>query len=172
LSPGGSIGTLTINNSLSLSGTTIVEVAKSGVLSSDKVVGLTSVNFGGSLVVSNLGPESLAGGDSFQLFNTGGSGNFSSITPPLTGTLSWSFNPANGVLTVLDSRPTLGFARVGNSLQFSWSGSGFKLQSQTNSLNSGLGANWFDYPGGGSSPVNAPIDANQATVFFRLISTP
>jgi hypothetical protein len=58
---------------------------------------------------------------------------------------------------------------VGNDLQFSWTGS-FKLQSQTNGFNVGISSNWADYPGGGASPVIVPIDATQATVFFRLVS--
>src|SRR5262249_25662644 len=101
LAPGNSIGTLTINNSLTLAGTTTVEVSKNGsTLTNDAVVGLTSVSYGGALVVSNLGPSALVGGETFQLFNIGGSGNFTSINPPLTGGLSWNFNPATGILSV------------------------------------------------------------------------
>jgi hypothetical protein len=53
------------------------------------------------------------------------------------------------------------------SLDFSWTGS-FKLQSQTNALNVGLNTNWYDYPGGDSSPVSVPVDASNGSVFFRL----
>jgi len=171
LAPGTSIGTLAISNSLSLSGITSVEVSRNGgTLTSDRVVGLTSVGFGGSLVVSNIGPDALRRGDSFQLFSAGGTGNFTSVTPALSGTLVWSFNPANGVLSVLDTQ-ALNFSQVGNNLQVSWLASGFKLQAQTNSLNVGISTNWFDYPGGGTSPVSVPIDPTQGTVFLRLIST-
>ncbi|HSU56922.1 MAG TPA: hypothetical protein VLT36_22875, partial [Candidatus Dormibacteraeota bacterium] len=138
-----------------------------GTLTSDKVIGLTSVSFGGSLVVSNVGPDALVGGNSFQLFNVGGSGNFTNIIPALVSPLSWSFNPASGVLSVVDARPVLNMTRSGNSLQFSWSGS-FKLQAQTNSL---LGA-WFNYPGGATSPITVAIDPAQADVFFRLVPAP
>jgi autotransporter-associated beta strand protein len=176
LAPGASIGTLTVNNALTNTGTVFVEVGKNGAtLTSDKIVGLTSVAYGGTLVVSNIGPNALVGGESFQLFNIGGSGNFTSITPVLTGGLSWSFNPATGILSVTGgtTQPTLNFVNNGTSLMFSWTPStGFKLQSQTNSINVGLGSNWSDYPGGGTPPVNAPIDSTQGTVFFRLISTP
>jgi hypothetical protein len=70
----------------------------------------------------------------------------------------------------LVARPTLNFARAGDSLQFSWAG-GFKLQAQTNSFSVGLGSNWADYPGGGTSPVTVPIDVTKGVVFFRLIAT-
>jgi len=176
LAPGASIGTLTINNALTNVGTVFVEVSKNGpTLTSDKVVGLTSVVYGGALVVSNVGPNALVGGESFQLFNIGGSGDFTSINPALTGGLSWNFDPTTGILSVIGgtTQPTLSFVNNGISLTFSWTpASGFKLQSQTNSLNVGLTSNWGDYPGGGTPPVNVPIDPAQGTVFFRLISTP
>jgi autotransporter-associated beta strand protein len=176
IAPGASIGTLTINNSLSLTGTTTIEVSRNGgTLASDKVVGLTSVSFGGSLVVNNLGPDALVQGNSFQLFNTGGSGNFTSITPALPAPLSWSFNPATGLLSVTGPQPALNYVNNGNSVTFSWINGGghtFKLQAQTNSPSAGLSTNWFDYPGGGASGVTVPLDRSQGSVFFRLISTP
>ena len=131
------------------------------------MIGLTSVSFSGSLVVSNLGPGALAGGDTFQVFNIGGSGNFTNITPALASPLTWSFNPATGILSVVDIRPLLNVTQTGNSLHFTWSGS-FKLQAQTNSL---LGA-WTDYPGGGGGSVTFTIDPAQEDVFFRLAPAP
>ena len=59
-------------------------------------------------------------------------------------------------------------ADVNGSLMLSWTAPGFKLQSQTNTLTTGLGTNWSDYPGGSNSPVCATIDLTQPTVFFRL----
>jgi autotransporter-associated beta strand protein len=172
LAPGTSIGTLAINNSLSLAGTTTVEVSRNGfALASDRVIGLTSVSFGGALIVNNIGPDAITQSSSFQLFNIGGTGNFTSITPALPPPLSWSFNPATGVLSVNGPQPTLNFVNNGNSLTFNWVNGGgftFKLQAQTNSLTTG----WFDYPGGGISGVNVPIDRSLGTVFFRLASTP
>ena len=64
--------------------------------------------------------------------------------------------------------PILNYTNVGGGqLQFSWTGSGI-LQWQTNSLSTGLGTNWMDYPNGGSSPLNVPIDPGQGSAFFRL----
>jgi len=34
----------------------------------------------------------------------------------------------------------------------------------------GLGTNWVDYPGGGTNPVDVPIDRLNKAVFFRLFS--
>jgi hypothetical protein len=123
--------------------------------------------------VNHLGPDALTAGDSFQLFSTGGSGNFASITPALTSGLSWEFNPTTGVLSVVGAgaQPQLNFGRVGNNLVFTWTGD-FKLQAQTNSLSVGISNNWVDYPGGGTSGISVPIDLTSGTVFFRLVSTP
>ena len=64
--------------------------------------------------------------------------------------------------------PTLNFLPGVSDLTFSWSEAGFKLQSQTNGLSTG---NWFDYSGGGTSPVTVPVNPANPTVFFRLKST-
>jgi hypothetical protein len=55
------------------------------------------------------------------------------------------------------------------TLELSWSGSGFRLQAQTNGLGVGLSTNWFDYPGGESSPVTTPVDLTSHAVFYRLV---
>jgi len=66
------------------------------------------------------------------------------------------------------ARPTLNWTNPGGGqLQFSWTGSG-SLQWQTNSLGTGLGTNWVDYPGGGASPVNVTVNPAQGSVFFRV----
>ena len=84
--------------------------------------------------------------------------------------VKWSNNLAvDGTISVASVAPTLNFVNNGTSLQFSWTGN-FKLQSQTNALSVGLRTNWFDYPGGGSSPVTVPINPANPAVFFRLIS--
>jgi Concanavalin A-like lectin/glucanases superfamily len=82
-----------------------------------------------------------------------------------------AFSPAdllNYVPVPPGTVPILNYTNVGGGqLQFSWTGSGI-LQSQTNSLSAGLGTNWVDYPGGGTSPVTVPVDASQGSVFFRV----
>ena len=58
----------------------------------------------------------------------------------------------------------------GGDLVFNWTGNGYKLQTQTNSLTVGLGTNWVDVVGGNTSGVSVPVTASP-TAFFRLIST-
>jgi fibronectin-binding autotransporter adhesin len=92
LAPGASIGTLTINNTLQLLGHTVMEVSRdSGAPTSDLLTGMTSVHYGGILVVSNAGAAPLASGDIFDLFNASSfNGAFSDIQlPPLNAGLSW-----------------------------------------------------------------------------------
>ena len=71
LAPGASIGTLTINNNLTISGNLFVEVDRTASPSSDYVnVSGALTNAGtGTVMVTNLGTSVLAVGDSFTLFN-------------------------------------------------------------------------------------------------------
>src|SRR5207302_538086 len=72
LAPGDSgLGLLTINNSLSLAGSVVMEVSKSsGNLTSDQVGGISALNYGGTLIVTNVSPGGavLASGDTFTVF--------------------------------------------------------------------------------------------------------
>src|SRR6185503_3529761 len=80
LSPGASIGTLTVSNTLTLSGTTFVEV-NAAAHSSDLVRGVTTLTYGGTLVVTNLA-GAFASGDSFKLFDaTTYLGAFATVIP-------------------------------------------------------------------------------------------
>jgi autotransporter-associated beta strand protein len=70
VSPGTSIGTLTFNTNLTLAGTTIMEVGRQGaVATNDSIVCAGTLTYGGTLVVTNAGPDPLADGDAFQLFS-------------------------------------------------------------------------------------------------------
>jgi fibronectin-binding autotransporter adhesin len=94
----GTIGTVNINNSLSLASgsTTFLQITPS---TGDQIAGLTSVSYGGSLIVSNISASPLTAGSQYHLFNsaTAGTGNFSSVTVPgATAT----FSPATGILTI------------------------------------------------------------------------
>jgi hypothetical protein len=66
--------------------------------------------------------------------------------------------------------PVLTWSFSGSMLTLAWSGTGYHLQAQTNSSGGGLSSNWFDYPGGGSSPVMVPFNPAHPSVFYRLIS--
>jgi hypothetical protein len=85
--------------------------------------------------------------------------------------LAWQNDLAvDGSISVVSgsvSAPLLTASLSGNVLTFTWAGS-FKLQSQTNSLSTGLNNTWFDFPGGNISGVTATINPANPTVFYRL----
>jgi len=169
LSPGvNSIDTMTMSSDLTLAGSANMDLDGPSVTSDLVSVGGTLTE-GGALNVILTGP--VAAGDSFTLFTAGAfAGSFSATNlPVLTGGLAWdTSNLGNGILAVVSNgNPTLNSKQAGNVLTFSWSGA-FNLQSQTNALSTGLKSNWFNYPGGGSSPVSVTIDPNAPSVYFRL----
>ena len=176
VSPGASVGTLTVANNVTLGGAMVVEVNRTLSPNSDRLVSTSgTITGGGSVTLTNLGPA-LQVGDTFQLFATGVSG----IAAPaptqdwVNGrTYTWNNNlAASGSVSVASvttlAPPSLGMSQAGNTLTFSWSGP-FKLQAQTNSLSVGLSHNWADYPGGGTSPVNVTVDPANPTVFYQLL---
>lgn len=107
LAPGnGGMGTLTINNNLLLAGQTWLGLSKDGGVATNSLVLVAgTLTQGGSLVVTNLGINTLMAGDSFKLFTAGGwSGTFTNlILPPLTNGLSWNVTmlPTNGTVAVV-----------------------------------------------------------------------
>jgi autotransporter-associated beta strand protein len=171
------IGVLTLSGSastLTLAGNTIVKINKS-TGARDQFNGQTSVAYGGTLTVTNLA-GTLALGNSFTLFTPGASAsNFSSIVGSPGAGLAYSFT--NGVLSVVTApvfTPTnITFSLSGNSLTLSWPANptGWILQSQTNSLGSGLGTNWVDVAGSGSVTEEVyTVNPSSPTVFYRLRS--
>jgi autotransporter-associated beta strand protein len=165
-SPGTSIGTLMVNNDLTLRGNTVIEVDRDA-RTNDFVGGINLLSAGGTVTVSNLG-SSLQAGDTFRVFSANTySGSFAVSGAGATWVLT------NGVLAVTGmagERPVLQMSHAGNTLSFSWSGT-FKLQAQTNALGIQLGdSNWLDYPSGSTSPVSVTINPANPSVFFRLRS--
>jgi len=171
LAPGASVGTLTINSDLTLAGNLAIEINKTLTPSND-VVAVSGVltNAGtGTMSVKNLGPA-LTTGDKFKLFSQPVlNGNALTVTGAGRTWANTLASDGSIAVTGMVPPPALNFTQVGTNLQFSWSGE-FKLQAQTNAPNVGLSTNWFDYPGGGSSPVTVPVSATNGSAFFRLIS--
>jgi autotransporter-associated beta strand protein len=174
--PGGGLTTLTLSSNLTLQAGSQTKVSVNrDTPANDQAAGISQANYGGTLVVNNLAGSPSQVGDTFTLFSTASySGNFGSISgTPGTG-LAWSFNPTNGMLSVVNGTATnptnITFVVLGNTLTLSWPADhlGWILQSQTNTLNVG---NWFDVAGS-SSATNAVITINPANpaVFFRLRS--
>ena len=105
VSLGQSIGTLTLNSAPTFSGTNFMEINRNGgVPLADKIV-LTSgtLNYGGTLVVSNAG-AGLTGGEVFTLFSAPAySGGFANmILPALDGGMNWytGLLTTNGTINV------------------------------------------------------------------------
>jgi len=144
LSPGDSaIGTLTIDNALTNTGTILIRLAKSGTtLMNDSVAGLSVLNCGGTLTVTNVGANLLTAGDDFGIFSAAGfTGNFAVTNlPPLGAGLLWSNRvAADGTLAVVLGAVAPRFAPVtfqGTNLIFSGSGgaawAGYSILVSTN----------------------------------------
>jgi autotransporter-associated beta strand protein len=124
LSPAANnIGTLTIGNTLNLAGRVLMQISKSGKnLTTDRVVGISTLNYGGSLVVTNIGTNALTASDTITLFvATNYLGAFDSLTlPALAAGLAWDTAAlgVNGSLTVVAVTPPQisNFSPLGNGV--------------------------------------------------------
>jgi autotransporter-associated beta strand protein len=99
------VGTLNFASTLSLGGDAIFDIQKTGVsLSSDRANVTGALTLGGVLTVSSLG-DTLAQGDSFDLFNAASfAGSFATVNlPSLQGGLDWDTSQLSttGVIAVV-----------------------------------------------------------------------
>src|SRR5213592_1576298 len=169
---------MTISNSLTLSGVTIMELnAAAGT--NDLVRGLTSVTYGGTLTLSNLA-GSITALNAFKLFSaTSYRGAFAALTPVSPGQgLAWNTNTlaADGTLRVVSTSPaTIAVARdapcapSSQCLTLSWPADhiGWRLQAQTNAY--GLGTNWSEVPNSiATDQMTFTLDPSAGCVFCRL----
>jgi hypothetical protein len=90
VSPGTSVGALSITNVVTLQGTTFMELNKAAA-TNDVIKSAASIQFGGTLSLTNLA-GSLAITDSFKLFHaTAYSGAFTNLTPAIPAlNLGWN----------------------------------------------------------------------------------
>ena len=158
----GAVGALTVAGNLNISAGTVSVLLNTLLDPSNSTVSVTGniTVTGGTLQVANAGP--LAAGDTFTIFNQAVSG----LTLVAPAGVTFANNLAvNGSITVASViAPNLALTCNPNgSLSLSWTGSDI-LQAQTNSVT----GTWYNYPGGGTSPVTLPIDPTQKDVFFRL----
>jgi len=134
---------------------------------------------GGVLTVTNLA-GAYAAGDSFKLFDaTNYTGAFSAISPVIPGAnLAWNTNSliVNGTLSIVSTvnvNPTNLVTSVsGGNLNISWPSdhTGWRLQIETNALNSGLGTNWVDVPNAtATNAVSVPLNPANPAVFLRMV---
>ena len=179
LAPSATLNTtaaLTVNGDITLSaGGASLKLNKGGTPAQDQVVSGGTVNYDGTLAVTNLG-TALAPNDSFQVFSAAGhTGNFTSIAGnPGAGNL-FTFNPSTGVLTVVSgvnqNPATANFQAVSTSgsMQFSWAPDHLGWQLYTNSVGLNVTNSWFPVAGSGTV-TNESIAINPANpnVFFQL----
>jgi autotransporter-associated beta strand protein len=181
LSPGSSIGRLMVSNTLTLAigSTNLMELNKTAN-TNDSVTGVTTLTFGGTLVLKNLS-GSLAVNDTFKLFDAATYvGSFSSVVSQTLGqTVTWDVSQlapgGNGTVKVLTAVPIpvpITPVVSGTNFNLSWPSNqtGWQLQAQTNSLATGLGTNWVTVPGSTNvNQVTFPINRAQGSVFYRLL---
>ena len=185
ISPGNSTssGTLTFNSTVNLTGGQAqLMISKSGAtLGNDFLTGITTLTYGGTLFVTNAGPDAPALGDSFKLFNAGSyAGSFSATNLPALGTgLNWNWTPASGTISVVqqvNTNPTNIVAVVGGgNISLSWPSdhTGWRLLVQTNNLAAGISSNtndWMTVAGStATNHLSISIDAAKTTEFYRLV---
>ena len=179
ISPGFSLGTLVITNALTFqSGSTNFMEINAATHTNDLITGMSGVSYGGRLIVTNVS-GTLAAGDRFKLFSAASYANsFSSLTlPTLTGNLFWTNRLAlDGTIAVVSpvnpAVTNLVYAVLGGQLQLSWPAdhTGWRLETQTNSLGTGLGTNWSTVVGSAlTNQIWTPMNSTNGSVFFRLV---
>lgn len=177
----GGVGIFSVQNNLTLQGAAVMRInATGGSLSEDNISVSGNITYGGLLIVTNITSDStpLTTSDTFQLFSVSGtsSGNFTGIAGSPGSGLAYSFNPASGVLSIITQtiapNPTnILFSVSGNTLTISWPADhlGWILQSQTNSLSTGLAGNWYDILGSNSNTNSVQtLNPTNPAVFYRL----
>src|SRR5204862_5147711 len=118
------------SNAPSLAGTVLLEISRSGSTLTNDQIQLASgtLTYGGTLTVTNIGPESLAAGNRFPLFSASSYGGFFAITnlPPLAAGLAWTnkllLDGSIEVVATVVSRPQFSTVNLsGTNLIFSGS---------------------------------------------------
>jgi len=179
LSPGASLGTLTLSGNLTLNaGSTNIFVVNGGTPTNSAVVLGGTLTCGGVLNIVTNG--AFTAGQTFQLFSGAGpsnAGNFANIAGSPGNGLSFAFT--NGVLSVVSTAltpPTLSGWRPlsGTSFPLTFSGPSGQTYSVLSSTNVALPlSSWTTQSSGifGASPVNyTDTNATNAQQFYRIQS--
>jgi hypothetical protein len=180
------VGTLTVNGSVTLAGTTRMELLRSRSPNSDQMVVGGTLAFGGTLqVLLGAGAPAPQAGDVYQLFNKGSSSAFAAISLPslagLPGGLTWDTTKltVNGTIAVAGTvtPPTIGTVSLSGGT-FVLSGTGgtegdsYRVVSSPD-VAAPL-ANWLpvatnDFGPGGSFSFTTNIVGGAPKAFFRLV---
>jgi fibronectin-binding autotransporter adhesin len=182
LSPGASIGVLTITNNLTIKGDLLFEVNKSlsPAASNDVIlVGGVITNTGtGTLTVSNLNLSApLAPGDKFTLFggNVVGNGSALNIAPAPGSGLAWANKlEVDGSVEVVQSVATIPtnivFSVTGGQMHLAWPPNYIGWLLQSNAVSVANTNFWSTVPGSdATNEFLLPIDQTQTNVFYRML---
>lgn len=166
-------GLLSISNTLTLAAgsTTFVQV-NADTSGSDRVQGVTTVHYGGTLVVSNTAGV-LTQGQTFQLFSVTGQNNDFASIQSAGGGATWAFNPATGILTVQSvtaTTPTnVSYMLDGTTLTLTWPESHLGWYAQSNAVDVVDVNAWYDIAGSQlGTNLSITIDPAMSNVFYRL----
>jgi autotransporter-associated beta strand protein len=174
LSPGTSLGTLTISNNVTLFGNTIMEVSHAAY---DQVRGMNTLEMYGTLEVVVVG--TLTGGEVFKLFDAASYvGSFSYLLPTLPAPLAWddSTLATDGTLRVTGGAPPQPeidpVYPSGTNLVVSVPtvlGPNYVLQTTTNLTAPVIWQNQSTNAGtGGSVQFDVPIEPGKPQKFVRI----
>ncbi len=183
VSPGASVGTLAFNTNLTLAGTTLMEVSRQGsTATNDAITCARTLTYGGTLIVTNAGPDPLADGDTFRLFNAATNLSVFSATNLLSPGAGFRWDTSGlgtGVVRVVYvglGRPEFQtVALSGTNLILVGTngivGTPYDLLTSTN-ITLPL-ANWMPvltnvFGPGGSFSNNLPLDPAEDTRFYRV----
>ncbi len=176
------IGALTISNNVTLGGNVVVRLNKAlaPAQSNDVIVvtGTLANSGSGTVTVTNLGAPALKVGDRFPLFSEPvASGSTLTVTG---GGVTWTNHLAiDGSIVVLSvgsnvatNATNITYSVSGGNLVLNWpvDHTGWRLQTQTNTLAVGLSSNWVDVPGSTNvHTASFPINAANGAVFYRML---
>ncbi len=137
-----STAALTVNGNLAFqSGSTNIFKVNPGTVTSDLVTGLSSVTYGGTLVVTKIGASAFAANTTFQLFSatTYNPSSFAAVVLPNPGAgLTWDISglAANGTLKIVAQPQFTSISKLGDgNFQFTFTGnvgSSYSLLASTN----------------------------------------
>lgn len=183
--PPSGIGKMVLNTPPALSGSVVMEISnKSGTVTNDQIQVAGTLTYGGSLTISNLGPEALILGNSFPFFSaTIYSGALTTLAlPPLPAGFAWANQLlVNGLIGLVNKTPPSisGVAPIGTNLLVNVTGgspgAAWDLPTTTTSVNSPL-LDWTTNRSGvfdwfGNVTLTNGLNLTEPQSFF-LISAP
>jgi autotransporter-associated beta strand protein len=179
LSPGAPLGALTVNNTVTLGGTTSAQISKTGATLASGLLVASTLNCGGLLVVTNIGPDPLAAGDMFNLFDaTTFNGTFGSFQLPALVGLAWDTSKVaiDGTISLVSVPQFTGLSVSGSTLTLSGAGgkpnSNYYLLASTNIA--APASNWVRlqtnvFDGAGNFSTSVTVTPATPKQFFRLL---